>query len=243
MHRETHPPRTALRGALMLGVLVLLDVALLVATLAILAATWTGAQAVGASPDTAVIGLLAGGGLLGLFLAGLELTRAGYEARRDCTGRSGPRNSTAWPGRARWATRLAAVLIGAGGSAAHAAPGPSPAVVIGAPANPGAGHTGASPTLPTTAPDPRWVSAEPGPGRSDISLVVRPTRFGTEDEIVVRRGECLWDIVARALGPRAGAAEIAAEWPRWYAANRVRIGDEPDLIHPGLRLVIPKERS
>lgn len=59
----------------------------------------------------------------------------------------------------------------------------------------------------------------------------------------MRRGECLWDIVARSLGPGASQQQIAAEWPRWYAANRLRIGADPDLIHPGLRLVVPKERA
>ena len=49
------------------------------------------------------------------------------------------------------------------------------------------------------------------------------------------------DIVARRLGPSASAAQIDAEWPRWYAANRARIGADPDLIRPGLRLVVPSD--
>jgi nucleoid-associated protein YgaU len=53
------------------------------------------------------------------------------------------------------------------------------------------------------------------------------------DEIVVRRGDTLWDITARHLGPDAGAGEVAAAWPRWYAANRAVIGADPDLLRPG----------
>lgn len=57
---------------------------------------------------------------------------------------------------------------------------------------------------------------------------------------MVRRGDSLWDIASRHLGAEATATEIAHEWPRWYAANRSRIGDDPDLIVPGQRLVPPE---
>jgi nucleoid-associated protein YgaU len=59
------------------------------------------------------------------------------------------------------------------------------------------------------------------------------------DTVVVHRGDTLWSIAARHLGPGATAAEIAHEWPRWYAANRNRIGADPDLILPGTPLVPP----
>jgi hypothetical protein len=35
-------------------------------------------------------------------------------------------------------------------------------------------------------------------------------------------------------------AEIASAWPRWFDLNRARIGDDPDLIRPGTRLVAPR---
>lgn len=57
--------------------------------------------------------------------------------------------------------------------------------------------------------------------------------------VVVRPGDCLWTIAATALGPSASNAEIAAEWPRWYAANRHVIGADPDLLLPGTPLRIP----
>jgi hypothetical protein len=70
---------------------------------------------------------------------------------------------------------------------------------------------------------------------------VRP-RPRAGDAVVVRRGDCLWAIAARTLGSATADADIAAEWPRWYAANRATIGDRPDLLQPGQRLYPPGER-
>ena len=61
------------------------------------------------------------------------------------------------------------------------------------------------------------------------------------DTVTVRRGDSLWSIAQRHLGAGATDAEIAHAWPEWYAANRAVIGDDPDLIHPGMRLVPPRE--
>lgn len=55
----------------------------------------------------------------------------------------------------------------------------------------------------------------------------------------VRPGDSLWAIAARSLGPRAGPGEVAAEWPRWFAANREVIGPDPDLLQPGQWLAAP----
>jgi hypothetical protein len=82
----------------------------------------------------------------------------------------------------------------------------------------------------------------------------------TAGGVVVRPGESLWQIAAhRLVGQRRAtpltaaaraahpvsadpvtAAQIAAEWPRWYATNRLRIGADPDLLHPGERLTPPR---
>lgn len=93
--------------------------------------------------------------------------------------------------------------------------------------------SGWTPDRPAAAP-PRipaapvhLVTAVPGAGRT------------VADEVVVRRGDTLWDIAARHLGPGASAADVAAEWPRWHDANRRQIGADPDLILPGLRLTPP----
>jgi resuscitation-promoting factor RpfA len=55
----------------------------------------------------------------------------------------------------------------------------------------------------------------------------------------VRAGDSLWSLTARDLGTQATPAQVAAGWPRLYAANRRAIGADPNLIHPGQRLVPP----
>jgi nucleoid-associated protein YgaU len=57
--------------------------------------------------------------------------------------------------------------------------------------------------------------------------------------VVVHEGDSLWSIAARHLGPTTTDAQIAAEWPRWWAANRDVIGPDPSLIYPGQRLRPP----
>lgn len=57
--------------------------------------------------------------------------------------------------------------------------------------------------------------------------------------VVVRRGDSLWAIAARHLAPGATDADVAAAWPRWYAANRKVIGPDPSVLVPGQRLVPP----
>jgi resuscitation-promoting factor RpfA len=57
--------------------------------------------------------------------------------------------------------------------------------------------------------------------------------------VTVAAGDTLWDIAAVQLGPVATSADIGAEWPRWFVANRQVIGDDPDLIYPGERLAPP----
>ena len=58
-------------------------------------------------------------------------------------------------------------------------------------------------------------------------------------EVVVLAGDSLWSIAARHLGPAADATEVAEAWPRWWEANRSVVGDDPDLLLPGQRLVAP----
>jgi len=57
--------------------------------------------------------------------------------------------------------------------------------------------------------------------------------------VTVGPGDTLWGLAARHLGPGASAARISAEWPRWYAANRLAIGPDADLLRPGIRLLVP----
>jgi hypothetical protein len=57
--------------------------------------------------------------------------------------------------------------------------------------------------------------------------------------VVVRPGDSLWTIAAHHLGGAASAAQVAAAWPRWYAANTEVIGPDPDLVAVGTTLVVP----
>lgn len=94
---------------------------------------------------------------------------------------------------------------------------------------------GAPAPVPLSAGDaPGWVPTRPLQRPQPSPALVVPGRAPHEAAaVVVHRGDTLWGIVARHLGPRATEAEVATAWPAWYAANRSVIGDDPDLIEPG----------
>lgn len=87
-----------------------------------------------------------------------------------------------------------------------------------------------SPT-PTVGPPPRRLPMEE----------TSPDKPPREDSLVVTRGDSLWSIVATRLGPGATDAEVAAAWPRWWAANKHVIGPDPDVLLPGQVLRPPAE--
>jgi nucleoid-associated protein YgaU len=76
-------------------------------------------------------------------------------------------------------------------------------------------------------------------GATDRRLPGTPTAPERPRSVVVSPGDTLWSLAARRLGRRASPARIAAEWPRWYAANRASIGGDPARLLPGLRLDAP----
>lgn len=89
---------------------------------------------------------------------------------------------------------------------------------------------GGSATAPKVPPPDRPVSKPPS----------RQHRKADEPQVVVvRAGDTLWDIAARALPGEPSPEAIAAAWPRWYAANRAVIGADPNVIHPGQHLRAP----
>lgn len=102
-------------------------------------------------------------------------------------------------------------------------------------------------TAEDAGPSPSWTPVRPQPtprAAREASLgVLHPAdaavRRDADEYVVVRRGDSLWDIAARHLGPGATAGQIAHEWPRWFAANRLAIGPDPDLLLPGQLLVPP----
>lgn len=119
---------------------------------------------------------------------------------------------------------------------ATAPPSPAP--------TPSAPTAGAPKSSAPTGTEGAWIPAPPTRGATTAApadpLVVGQPRTDTHtEEVVVVRGDTLWDIAARQLGPDASAAEIADAWGRWYEANRSVIGDDADLILPGQRLQVP----
>ncbi len=93
-----------------------------------------------------------------------------------------------------------------------------------------------STTPPRPVPLPGWQSTRARPATAQAA---RPEPAG----IVVKRGDTLWSIAAADLAPDASDTHIAAHWPRWYEANRLVIGPNPDLILPGHILQPPTPRG
>lgn len=81
--------------------------------------------------------------------------------------------------------------------------------------------------------------AAPGPSWSPDRRALSASSTAGMVNIVVQRGDSLWSIAARHLGPGATPAEINAEWHRWFAANQRVIGDDANLITPGQVLSLP----
>lgn len=100
---------------------------------------------------------------------------------------------------------------------------------------PGTGDPAPDPGFRPLAPPAPPVDATLGPLDSSDPRA----RGAVEEQYVVRRGDSLWHIAARHLGPWASATSIAREWPRWYAVNRDVIGPDPHHIEPGQRLLPP----
>ncbi|WP_300343790.1 LysM domain-containing protein [Nesterenkonia sp.] len=79
------------------------------------------------------------------------------------------------------------------------------------------------------------------PERASLRHLGTSTRTVPDDEatVTVRPGQTLWSIAADYAGPMATDWEVAAEWPRWYRANRHTIGPEPGALRAGTLLRRP----
>lgn len=126
---------------------------------------------------------------------------------------------------------------------AFAAPSTSAAVATGTAAPSRSGSLPVDDRCDDGVPTPGWVPAKPSRtdqvARHCARLVTGKAVADDSGEVVVHRGDTLWSIAATHLGPHADAQAIAAEWPRWYAANKHVIGDDPDLLQIGIRLQSP----
>ena len=66
------------------------------------------------------------------------------------------------------------------------------------------------------------------------------------DTWTVQRGDHLWGIAEETLadgsapGPTPSQRQVAHYWQRLIEENRDVIGPDPDVIHPGVTLVLPE---
>lgn len=135
------------------------------------------------------------------------------------------------------ARRLAGVLLGAGVTTGllPTAACAGPAVMVAAP--PAAVRAGGDQPLPA----PGWIPTRPRTPRQGPPSTRTDPRAAAA-AVIVRPGDTLWGIVRADLGPNATTGDVARTWPAWYAANHRTIGEDPDLILPGQRLVPPADR-
>ncbi len=127
------------------------------------------------------------------------------------------------PERAPGERPLRRTPLGAGGVRRRRARGPA-ATRLGRAGPPRSGRDRAPLSRPRRRPTPADAAPAAGAGTR---------RGGQARRLASGRSP------AHDLGPGAGDAEIADRWHALYAANRARIGPDPDLVEPGLRLLLP----
>jgi len=134
---------------------------------------------------------------------------------------------------------LRRVVIAAAGASILAAP--ASAFAAGGSASPqGAAESAAAPAWPTDAAAGSALALQwPTDSDSTGTGATTPRRRAPASEVAVRPGDSLWLIARRQLGGSATPAQIATEWPRWYAANRATVGPDPNVLRPGSQLHAP----
>ncbi|HEU0040903.1 MAG TPA: hypothetical protein VFQ15_01000 [Jiangellaceae bacterium] len=227
-----------IRGSLTLGGVIVLIVALSWAT-----APLTAARTRPAGFDDLIALTAAGLAWIIVAWAGAVLAAEALATLPGVLGRL----AGAWAGRlapaaVRQLARAAlgvGILVGPVAAAAAAAPPPLATPGIAAPMAPGPGEQ-----LPAVG-CPEVVPPNVGPPNVGPPSVVGLTAAEPDPapsprhHVVVEPGDSLWSIATDHLGAGADHAAVAAEWPRWFAANRDEIGPNPDLILPGTRLLPP----
>lgn len=107
----------------------------------------------------------------------------------------------------------------------HESPGAPQALLVGLP-------------LPDrTTTTTQWIGT--------LSTRPTPRAEASPDRAAVRvePGNTLWGIALATLRPGADRAEIDRRWRAIYRANLDTVGADPDLIHPGQRLLLPPTPS
>jgi resuscitation-promoting factor RpfA len=107
-----------------------------------------------------------------------------------------------------------------------------------------------------SAPASTTAGSEPGPGAAEPTSPQAPGGHGPEASAagggtglidpaetrsyVIQPGDTLWDVAEAHLSPsQRSPSRIDRYWRQVHAANRDVLGDDPDLIHPGVRVVLP----
>lgn len=152
--------------------------------------------------------------------------------RGACPAESGARGGVA--------RRVALVLCGAAVATQLA----TPATAVGQEAN----RPDGLPSLSGLSVPDRAVSGRVRSPRNNARPLARPgfhdgahatTPGEPARNVVVRPGDSLWSLAEDALGDDADLTDLVDHWHRTYATNRHVVGADPDLIHPGQRLVLP----
>lgn len=105
----------------------------------------------------------------------------------------------------------------------------------------------AAPAAFATQGDSTTLAGLSIPDRAVSQVVARPTSRApaarpaahaapATGEVAVRSGDSLWGIAAAHPAP---GESIHQRWRAIWAANATIVGPDPDLIHPGQRLVLP----
>ncbi len=108
------------------------------------------------------------------------------------------------------------------------------------PAAPRAAATGLPQALAGLPLPDRPTGAAPRRGPRSATA---PTTSPSVRTHTVVAGDSLWAIVAARSGPGTSPAQVDRGWRALYAANRLRIGADPDLIHPGTMLRLPRPNA
>jgi resuscitation-promoting factor RpfA len=142
---------------------------------------------------------------------------AGRTSQAPGTTGAGPAASTAPP--PTWVplpTWLGGSQVPATSAPGSATAGPAPGQ---ASPRPSAGH------------GPDAGAAAGGAGAADADVAV---------SYVIRPGDSLWDVAEAQLPPgQRSPSRTDRYWRQIHAANRDALGADPDLIHPGARIVLP----
>jgi LysM repeat protein len=111
------------------------------------------------------------------------------------------------------------------------------------PPNPTAAQPIPSPSVSTPPTSAQPTPAPPVPGSPVVRVPGQAAIPKPTATVTVEPGDSLWAITAQRLGPHASDAEIAVQWPSWYRANHRVIGNDPALLRPGQRLVVPSSQK